>query len=176
MQRAGSSGDAATGDDAVKLSRDQRKRYMRDYRSFLWPFKRTFVIVFVLALLSAALSMIPPLATRYIVDRVLPGADMTTDEKWSQILLLCGAVVLLLFLMQAFDTARAGESRRAGRVRRPSSRNKDRAGPARAAPESHTVSRRLRSQIQQPYPAAFTDYQRRHVLSDGCVRIHDTRY
>ncbi len=106
QQRAGSSGDTATGDDAVKLSREQRKRYMRDYRSFLWPFKRTFVAVFLLALLSAALSMLPPLATRYIIDRVLPGTDLSTDEKWSQILFLCGAIVAILFLVQAFDTAR----------------------------------------------------------------------
>ncbi len=73
-QRA--SGDGSGGDNALKPSREQRKRYMRDYRSFLWPFKRTFVAVFLLALLSAALSMLPPLATRYIIDRVLTSAQI----------------------------------------------------------------------------------------------------
>jgi len=104
-QRAGSSTDGS-GTAAAKLSREQRKRYMREYRAFLWPFKRTFMAVFVLALFSAGLSMIPPLATRYIIDRVLPGNDLSVDEKWSQILLLCGGVVLLMFMMQAFDTTR----------------------------------------------------------------------
>ena len=56
-QRAGSSGDGS--DESAKLSRAQRKKYMRDYRSFLWPFKRTFIVVFVLALSGAASPFVP---------------------------------------------------------------------------------------------------------------------
>lgn len=89
-----------------KLSRHERKAYMRAYRAFLWPFKSTFVLVFALALVSAALSMAPPLATRHIIDNVLPDNGATPGEKWPVVAWLCGGVLAILLLMQLFDTIR----------------------------------------------------------------------
>ncbi len=101
----------ATGADAVdpkkpQLSKDERRVYMRSYRSFLWPFKGTFIMVFVLALLSAGLSMAPPLATRYIIDRILPASEIPAEQKWSTLLWICGGVLAILLLMQVLDTTR----------------------------------------------------------------------
>ena len=89
-----------------KLTRGERRVYMRSYRAFLWPFKTTFVLVFALALVSAALSMAPPLATRYIIDDILPNTDMTVAEKWPAVVWLCGGVFAILLLMQLLDTTR----------------------------------------------------------------------
>ncbi len=89
-----------------KLSRDERKGYMRSYRAFLWPFKGTFMVVFFLALLSAGLSMAPPLATRHIIDQILPTNDLPTAEKWPAVVWLCGGVLAILILMQVLDTTR----------------------------------------------------------------------
>jgi len=98
--------DGKEGDDGKRASRAERRSYLRRYREFLWPYKRTFAFIFVLALFSAALSMLPPLATRHIIDSVLPNESLADGEKWGRILVICGVVCGLLLVMQAFDTIR----------------------------------------------------------------------
>jgi len=89
-----------------RASSDDRKGYLKRYRAFLWPHKKTFAFIFVLALISAGLSMIPPLATRYIIDTILPSKSLSVDAKWRQILIVCGGVCGLLLIMQTCDTIR----------------------------------------------------------------------
>lgn len=98
--------DKEDGASRNRAAPDDRKGYLKRYRAFLWPHKKTFAFIFVLALISAGLSMIPPLATRYIIDTVLPSTSLAVDAKWRQILIVCGAVCGLLVIMQTCDTIR----------------------------------------------------------------------
>jgi ATP-binding cassette subfamily B protein/subfamily B ATP-binding cassette protein MsbA len=54
-----------------RADKAERRRYLRDYISRLWPFRRAIAGLFVLALLAAGLDMIHPLFMRYVIDQVL---------------------------------------------------------------------------------------------------------
>ena len=57
-----------------------RRRYLREYMRWLWPYRGAVLAFAALALATAGLQMIEPLFMRFIVDRVLlvPGLDTAT--------------------------------------------------------------------------------------------------
>ena len=59
----------------------RRKRYVREHYKWLRPFRRALVLVFVLALTSVGLSLLLPLATRHVIDKVLPASQLSEEEK-----------------------------------------------------------------------------------------------
>lgn len=59
----------------------RRKRYVREYYKRLMPFRGALVLVFVLALTSVGLSLLLPLATRHVIDKVLPASQLSEEEK-----------------------------------------------------------------------------------------------
>ena len=58
--------------------KQNRRRYLREYVRWLWPYRYGVGAVFLFALLAGGLEMVQPLFMRFIVDRVLlkPGLDL----------------------------------------------------------------------------------------------------
>src|SRR3990172_7895259 len=92
--------------DRPTRDRGLRKHYLRQYRKWLWPYRGTLVVILVLALLSVGAGLVLPLATRYVVDEVLPAADLSSQTKLSRLTLVCGAMLALLLFVQCIDTIR----------------------------------------------------------------------
>lgn len=97
----------ARNDNASPTGWKQRRHYLRQYRRWLWPYRVRILAVFLLALLSAALSMALPLATRYVIDSILPASALSAQEKTARLLLVCGGMALLLLITQVMDTVRS---------------------------------------------------------------------
>jgi ATP-binding cassette subfamily B protein/subfamily B ATP-binding cassette protein MsbA len=84
----------------------KRKRYLREYGKWLWPFRGTIVAILLLALFSVAAGMVLPLVTKYIVDEILPNAALSGDAKFTRLVWVCGGMLALLLLTQVLDTIR----------------------------------------------------------------------
>ncbi|MCH8804626.1 MAG: ABC transporter ATP-binding protein [Planctomycetes bacterium] len=73
--------------------RAARRNYLRAYIHWLRPYTWSIVAVFALALTAAAMSLVLPWATMYIIDEVLPNKDRAT-------LTMLGAGLLVLIVVQ----------------------------------------------------------------------------
>ncbi len=99
---------------AVQKNRDpdkpppsaRRKAYLSEYRRWLRPYFPRLVVVFLLALVSAVLVLVMPLATKYIIDDVIPHPTAPPDEKLVRLAWVCLAVLVLMLAAQAIDTVR----------------------------------------------------------------------
>ncbi|MGB7159171.1 MAG: ABC transporter ATP-binding protein [Tepidisphaeraceae bacterium] len=98
---APSSGDVP-GDRTLR--RKDRWRHVREYLRWLAPYRVGLVVVFVLALIAAALDMVWPLAIKQVID-LLP-QSISHDQKLRQLNLLGLGIVILLLLKQAIDSYR----------------------------------------------------------------------
>lgn len=79
--------------EAEKRRRGKRREYLRDYLRWLRPHRTELLIVFLIALLTAAFDMAQPLFMRYIVDSVLLNDTLETPSKIKH-LHLAGTVFL----------------------------------------------------------------------------------
>ena len=109
----GSNGDGARPSDGSIPPKDKekdkakRRRYLRQYARWLWPYRLPLAVVFVLALVSAGLDMVWPLAIRHIIDGVLLGKDAAPGEKARALNVFGGGVIALLLVKQAVDSYRS---------------------------------------------------------------------
>src|SRR5687767_12954480 len=71
-----SNGDAKEPDKPKRPDKQTRRKYLRQYVHWLWPYRWALLVVFLLALVSAGLDMVWPLAIKQIVDGVLLGKDL----------------------------------------------------------------------------------------------------
>ena len=78
----------------------QRRQYLREYLRWLWPHRYGVAIVFGLALAGAGLQMIEPLFMRFIIDRVLLNADLSTSDRIGQLHLAGSLFVAVVILTQ----------------------------------------------------------------------------
>src|ERR1051325_5508910 len=84
-----------------------RGRYLRAYGRWLYPYRFALIGVFLLALTTAALDMVWPLAIKHIIDAVLLGKNLSYAEKSRALAVFGAAVVVLLILKQAVDSTRS---------------------------------------------------------------------
>ena len=111
----GSNGHSASTPDKKK-----RRRFLRQYIRWLWPFRFPLLVLFVLALLGALLDMVWPWAIKLIIDRVLlaptftPAVSsgwktgaLTIAQKYSALSMIAGGVIVVLLLKQAIDSIRS---------------------------------------------------------------------
>ncbi|MBI1825488.1 MAG: ABC transporter ATP-binding protein [Planctomycetes bacterium] len=87
--------------------RGVRKRYLREYRKWLWPYRWRLATVFVLALVSAVLNLVLPMATKYIVDDILPNVKGDPAKRLSELIWLSAGMIALLTFTQGIDTLRS---------------------------------------------------------------------
>jgi len=99
-------GPGSPATDRPARDRGLRSHYLRQYRKWLWPYRGTLLIILVLALLSVGAGLVLPLATRYVVDEVLPAVGLSSQIKLSRLTLVCGGMLALLLFVQCIDTVR----------------------------------------------------------------------
>jgi ATP-binding cassette subfamily B protein/subfamily B ATP-binding cassette protein MsbA len=81
-----------------------RKKYLRQYRDWLWPHRKVLIGLFMLASVAAVLEMVSPAAGGILIDRVLLAEQMSRAEK---MLWLNGAGIGLLLLLVIARTIEA---------------------------------------------------------------------
>jgi ATP-binding cassette subfamily B protein len=79
----------------------KRRQYLRDYMRWLWPHRYAVGVLFLFALLAAALEMVEPLFMRYIIDRVLLNTELDAAARMPR-LHLAGGVFLVVIIFTAF--------------------------------------------------------------------------
>jgi ATP-binding cassette subfamily B protein/subfamily B ATP-binding cassette protein MsbA len=78
----------------------KRREYVREYLRWLWPHRYRVGVVFALALIGAGLQMVEPLFMRFIIDRVLLNADLSTADRIDRLHLAGGLFVVVVVLAQ----------------------------------------------------------------------------
>ncbi len=102
---------AGQGHPDGKTARDDeqraaRRRFLSQYRRWLWPHRAGIAVVFSLALVSAGLALALPLATKYIIDDVLSSTQASADVKLNRLFTVCAIMAILILAMQSIDTVR----------------------------------------------------------------------
>ncbi len=94
-------------DAARRPDKQTRRRYLRQYVHWLWPYRYALLAVFVLALMTAGLDMVWPLAIRQVIDGVLLSKTAPRDVQTRNLKLFGGVIIALLVLKQALDSLRS---------------------------------------------------------------------
>lgn len=74
---------------------------------WLWPYRWAIAGIIAVALLTAALDMVWPLAIKHIIDRVLVAPGIDRSERMRQLEVIGGGVLALLVVKQLLDTVRS---------------------------------------------------------------------
>jgi ATP-binding cassette subfamily B protein/subfamily B ATP-binding cassette protein MsbA len=98
-EATGPGGDSPAPESQAK-PRSRRREYLREYLTWLWPYRYAVGVVFVLALLGAATEMIEPLFMRFIIDRVLLNSQLDSTSRMIR-LNLAGAVFLGVIVLSS---------------------------------------------------------------------------
>ncbi len=86
-------------------SKEERRRYLRLYARWLWPYRRSIGLLAIFSLAAAALEMISPLFMRFIVDHILLVTDMAQSERLHK-LHAVGLVYLLAIIVNQMVNAK----------------------------------------------------------------------
>ena len=84
-----------------KPAAGNRRAYLRSYVDWLWPYRFTLATLFALAMVSAVLDLVWPLAIKSIINGLVPGHP-AASLNW-----LAGGVIALLLVKQLIDTSRS---------------------------------------------------------------------
>src|SRR3954468_24952422 len=87
--RPSSNGDSAQP-GKKKPKSPSRRKYLRQYVRWLWPYRWTLLGVFLLALITAALDLVWPLAIKQIMDGVLLNTRLTAFDQLKRLNLYAG--------------------------------------------------------------------------------------
>ncbi len=90
--------------EVVRPPSPKRKKYLREYIRWLWPYRWRLGFVFALAVITAGLDLVWPLGIKGVID-LLP-REMPPDAKSRWLNIYGGGIVLLLLLKQGIDSLR----------------------------------------------------------------------
>src|SRR5260221_2905889 len=94
-------GEDALGEKRPRADRETRRRYLREYRKWLWPYRWGLFTILLLALITTGLDMVWPLAIRVIMDGVLVGDAATRAARTGELLRLAGVMAPVRFVQPA---------------------------------------------------------------------------
>ena len=99
----------AGGDSVVESATDhtRRRNHLRACWSWLRPHRRTLALIIALGFASIAIDMLWPLASRYLVDRVILAPGMSLAQKLTRLALVSGSIAGLFVLNALFDLWRS---------------------------------------------------------------------
>ncbi|HEV8379641.1 MAG TPA: ABC transporter ATP-binding protein [Tepidisphaeraceae bacterium] len=99
---------SADGAATTTVSKDpkRRRRHLSKYREWLWPYRGVLLLLFLLALVGAALDMVWPLAIKHIIDGILL-APSPSPQKLSALGTFGLVLIALLLLKQVIDSTRS---------------------------------------------------------------------
>src|SRR3954463_10512285 len=78
----------AGSDHKPRADKAARKRYLREYRKWLWPYRWQLFGILALALVTTGLDMVWPLAIRLIMDGALVGNAASRAARTGELLRL----------------------------------------------------------------------------------------
>src|SRR4051794_35705121 len=93
--------------DRPRADKATRRRYLREYRAWLWPYRWRLLTIFLLALITTALDMIWPLGIKWIMDGVLVDNSGTGHARFHQLVRISGIILAVLICKQPLDTPRS---------------------------------------------------------------------
>ncbi len=85
--------DPAHAEEAKRASKEDRRRYMRQYVNWLLPHRKAIGVMMALALAVSALEVAQPLFMRYVIDDILLPPELTSGERMLK-LNIAGLVLL----------------------------------------------------------------------------------
>ena len=92
--------------DRERAEQPERRRYLRQYVSWLWRYWPTAVLLIVLALVSATLEMVHPLFLKFILDRVLLDSTLSAAERVRLLNLAGGTFLAVIVFGQLLSVAK----------------------------------------------------------------------
>jgi ATP-binding cassette subfamily B protein/subfamily B ATP-binding cassette protein MsbA len=101
---------AASSEKKNRPDKATRRRYLRGYRRWLWPYRWGLFTILLLALLTTGLDMIWPLAIRLIMNGVLVSQTSAQSARTGELLRLGALIIVVLLLKQVLETTRAWRS------------------------------------------------------------------
>jgi ATP-binding cassette subfamily B protein/subfamily B ATP-binding cassette protein MsbA len=112
--REGRTDELSTAGDADKpppVPKEERRRYLAKYATWLRPYAFGIAILLLLALVESGLDMLPPLFLRHVVDRVLLVPGLAVEQRL-QMLHLVGALFLsVIVIARLVDALRSYRQR-----------------------------------------------------------------
>src|SRR3954469_20883154 len=97
LSESGSDTDRPAKPQADKAT---RRRYLREYRKWLWPYRWSLVTILLIALVTTGLDMIWPLAIKRIMDGVLVDSSASSGARIQELLRVGGVIILVLIFKQ----------------------------------------------------------------------------
>src|SRR5437763_7879497 len=86
----------------IDAPKPQKRKYLRNYINWLWPYRWALLVLFGLSFIAAILDMVWPYAIKKIMD--LPNAQITWERKSHLLTVFGAAVVVVLIVKQLLDT------------------------------------------------------------------------
>lgn len=96
-----------SGSDAIERPTGAAKwAPLREYLRWVLPYRFAVALVFVLATVSALLGLVPPYATKLIIDRLMTGESTAMADRLAWLHLVGGGVFLVLLVQQGIEALR----------------------------------------------------------------------
>src|SRR3954454_9060340 len=103
--RADGQSPASTNGQKPRPDAQLRRKYLKDYARWLWPYRWALAAVFTLAVITAGLDMVWPLLIKLVIDLLPRGLDMSL--KLHRLNMLGACIIAILLVKQAIDTWRS---------------------------------------------------------------------
>src|SRR5690349_4393087 len=97
----------AQAENKPKADKATRRRYLREYRKWLWPYRWSLFTILVIALTTTALDMVWPIAIKQVMDHVLVNNTAERAQRVHQLLRIGGLIIAVLVLKQVLDSTRS---------------------------------------------------------------------
>lgn len=98
-------------DKTPPATKAERRRYLSQYRSWLWPHLPAVAVLMLIALVGAGLEMVHPLFLRYVVDRVLLTPGLDTPSRLSTLHLVGILFLAVIVIARLVDALRSYRQR-----------------------------------------------------------------
>jgi ATP-binding cassette subfamily B protein len=95
---------SSNGQPPKIVSTGNRKTYLRQYASWLWPYRYALAAIFILAVISTALDMVWPLFIKRVIDFL--GRPGSIADKARQLNWMGFSIVSILLIKQAIELLR----------------------------------------------------------------------
>jgi ATP-binding cassette subfamily B protein len=93
--------------EAPRADKATRRKYLREYRKWLWPYRWRLLSILLLALITTGLDVVWPLAIKQTIDHVLVGSTAIRSDRLRELMHIGVLIVVVLILKQVLDTTRS---------------------------------------------------------------------
>jgi ATP-binding cassette subfamily B protein/subfamily B ATP-binding cassette protein MsbA len=105
---------SAAGESPDKIQpvdKAERRRYLANYRNWLWPHLPAIAVLLFLAVIGAGLDMVHPLFLRFVVDRVLLAPGLSPESRLGTLHVIGVAFLAVIVIARLVDALRSYRQR-----------------------------------------------------------------